>query len=83
MNETKKPVESKTLWGAAAMLLAWALGFYDVDIAAAELGEQFVRAEEAVRVLLGVGGFFLTLYGRVSASRKIRFSGDQSTGQDG
>jgi len=74
-SNTKTPVESKTLWGAAALLLSWLLGQLGADTAAAEISGQLGSAAEAVQVLLGVGGFCLTVYGRVTAARKIRLSG--------
>lgn len=82
MNEgTKTPVESKTLWGAVALLLAWALGQAGVQEDAARISEELGRAADAVRTLLATGGFVLTVWGRFAARKRIQVSPDADPGE--
>jgi hypothetical protein len=65
MSATKSsntPDNRKGLYGAAAMMIAWLLTFFQVDVAAAEIEAVIGQAVEAIQVLLGVGGFAMTVW---------------------
>lgn len=52
----------KSLYGSIAMLVAFLLSQFKVEVAAADIETMLGQAVEAVQVLLGVGGFVLTIW---------------------
>jgi hypothetical protein len=71
--QEKNIVQSKTAWGAAAMLLALGLSKLGVHIESTQLEAIFGQGVDGVQLLLGVGGFLWTLYGRFQASGPVKF----------
>lgn len=66
---TMNTSSNKSLYGAIAMLVALLLSFLKVDVAAAEIEVWIGQAVEAVGVLLGIGGFILTIFNQIKANR--------------
>lgn len=52
----------KSLYGSIAMLAAFLLSQFKVEVAAADIEVMLGQAVEAIQVLLGVGGFALTIW---------------------
>ena len=68
MPDLKNWYNSKTIWGAIIAILASALQFAGVDIAAADRGEIV----DAVVNIAGALGGLLAVYGRVTATSVIK-----------
>lgn len=58
----------KSLYGSIAMLIALALGWLKVDVAAAEIELWIGQAVDAVQVLLGISGAVVAIYGQWKAN---------------
>jgi hypothetical protein len=68
----KPATQSKTIWGAVAMLIAFLLQQFDVAADAAEIETVIGQAVEAIQILLGVGGFIMAVVGRFRAAQPIQ-----------
>lgn len=70
----KPIVQSKTVWGAVAMLAALLLQQHGLASSqeAEQAGAQLETAAEAITALIG---FILVIWGRISAKRPIKFPG--------
>jgi len=71
----KSFLQSKTVWGAVAMLTSLALKQLHVEVDAAQIETVLGQAVDAVQVLIGVGGFVLTIYGRFKATQPVKIGG--------
>lgn len=67
MNDTKSPFASKTIWGAALMLISLALNAFGYDLTT----EDQALVVETVVTAVGAIGTLLAIYGRLTATRKI------------
>lgn len=70
--EEKRASQSKTVWGALAMLIAFTLQQFNVASSASEIEVVIGQAVDGIQILLGVGGFVMTIYGRYKATHPIK-----------
>ena len=64
MDGTKSLFISRTFWGAMLMMVSSALAYFGVDFGAED-------QSQLAYILAEVGGFVLTIWGRVSASKTV------------
>lgn len=68
MNDETKPwYQSRTLWGAAILIVSTALQQFGVAVSA----EEQTQAVNALGVLGDTAGLIMVIWGRVSASKRI------------
>lgn len=72
MNGTKKPWQSRTLWGAIIMLLAMAMPMFGLGTPTeVEQADTLDRILFLIDEATGLVGFLMTVYGRMNAKQTV------------
>ncbi|MBD8890914.1 hypothetical protein [Roseibium litorale] len=72
MNEAKSILQSRTIWGAVIAALAIVAGWFGYDVSAvsqAGLVDDLIAASDKIVALVGLA---VVIYGRLSATKKLR-----------
>lgn len=73
--DTKNPLASKTLWGAAFLLASFiSTQFFGVEITPDDQEQGAVHITTIIEVVGAAIGFFLTIWGRFTATTKLSLS---------
>ncbi|MFT3991861.1 MAG: hypothetical protein QM680_10680 [Luteolibacter sp.] len=64
---TKSVIESRTIWGALAMLISFILQQLKVDVALEDIDAALGQVAEVINLVTGIGGFLRAVAGKSHA----------------